>query len=191
MDGRFDDDKSFVFTTGMTTNLSVASGATNCLVSIRLAPSASDGITGVLGAREVINRMQLVMRSIGVVADGRFLVQMFLNGVPASGTFAQPAANPSSLAQVSLHGSATTISGGEAIYAFYNEGSGGGTFATTFREVNTVRDLGNSILGGATTNNVNVNAYPDGPDILTIVATNLEGSARNIGARIGWTEAQA
>lgn len=191
MDGRFDDDKSFVFTTGMTTNLSVGAGATNCLMSIRLAPSVSDGIIGVLGAREIINRMQLVMRSVGIVADGRFLVQLFLNGTPSGGTFGTPANNPSSLAQVAIHGSTTTISGGEAIYAFYNEGAGGGTYQTTFRELNLIRDLGNSILGGATTTNVNQNAYPDGPDILTVVVTNLEGSSRNIGARIAWTEAQA
>jgi hypothetical protein len=191
MDGRFDDDKSFVFTTGMTTNLSVAAGATNCLLSIRLAPSVSDGISGVLGNREILNRMQLVLRQVGMVSDGRFLIQLFLNGVPSGGTFVQPTANPSSLAQVAIHTATTTISGGEAIFAFYTEGAGGGTWATTFRDTNLVRDLGNSILGGATTNSVNVNAYPDGPDILTVVATNLEGSSRNIGARIGWTEAQA
>lgn len=191
MDGRFDDDKSFVFTTGMTSTLGIAASTTNCLVSLRLAPSASDGITGTLGQREVINRMQLVLRNIGIVSDGRFLIQLFLNGVPSGGAFAQPVANPSSLAQVAVHGGSTTITSGEAIFAFYNEGAGGGTFQTTFRDVNLVRDLGNSILGGAITNNVNQNAYPDGPDILTIVATNLEASTRNIAARIAWTEAQA
>ena len=191
MDGRFDDDKSFVFTTGMTTGLAVAAGATNCLMSIRLSPSVSDGVTGVLGSREIINRMQLVMRTIGLQTDGRFLGQLFLNGVPSGGTFATPTANPSSLAQVAIHGAGTTITGGEAIYAFYTEGAGGGVYATTARDVELVRDLGNSILGGATTNNVNQNAYPDGPDILTLVVTNLEGSTRNAIARIGWTEAQA
>ena len=191
MDGRFDDDKSFVFTTGMTTGLAIAAGATNCLLSLRVSPAASDGITATLGLREIINRMQLVMRTIGLQTDGRMLGQLILNGVPASGTFATPTANPSSLAQVAVHSAGTTITGGEAIYAFYTEGAGGGVFATTARDVQLIRDLGNSILGGAITNNVNQNAYPDGPDILTLVLTNLEGTSRNAIARIGWTEAQA
>ncbi len=191
MDGRFDDDKSFVFTTGMTTALGIAAGATNCLISLRISPAASDGLTATLGLREIVNRMQLVMRTIGLQTDGRFLGQLILNGVPSSGTFATPAANPSSLAQVAVHSAGTTITGGEAIYAFYTEGVGGGSFATTARDVQLIRDLGNSILGGAITNNVNQNAYPDGPDIVTLVLTNLEGSSRNAIARIGWTEAQA
>lgn len=191
MDGRFDDDKSFVFTTGMTTSLAIGAGATNCLLSLRVSPAASDGITATLGLREIINRMQLVMRSIGLQTDGRFLGQLILNGVPSGGTFATPTANPSSLAQVAVHGAGTTITGGEAIYAFYTEGAGAGVFTTTARDVQLIRDLGNSILGGAITNNVNQNAYPDGPDILTLVLTNLEGSSRNAIARIGWTEAQA
>ena len=191
MDGRFDDDKSFVFTTGMTTALGIAAGVTNCLISIRVSPSASDGLTATLGLREIVNRMQLVMRTIGLQTDGRFLGQLILNGVPSGGTFATPAANPSSLAQVAVHGAGTTITGGEAIYAFYTEGAGAGSFTTTARDVQLIRDLGNSILGGAITNNVNQNAYPDGPDILTLVLTNLESSTRNAIARIGWTEAQA
>jgi hypothetical protein len=131
------------------------------------------------------------MRTIGLQTDGRFLGQLILNGVPSGGTFATPTANPSSLAQVAVHGAGTTLSGGEAIYAFYTEGAGGGAFTTTARDVQLIRDLGNSILGGAITNNANQNAYPDGPDILTLVLTNLEGSSRNAIARIGWTEAQA
>jgi len=34
-------------------------------------------------------------------------------------------------------------------------------------------------------------AYPDAPDILTVVVTNLEGTARTAATRIAWTEAQA
>ena len=191
MDGRFDDDKSFVFTTGMITPLSVASGATNCLLSLRISPSASDGLTSTLGLREIINRMQLVMRTLAVQSDGRMLGQLILNGTPSGGTFAIPSANPSSLAQIAVHTAGTTITGGEAIYAFYTEGAGGGVFNTTSQNIELIRDLGNSILGGALTNNANQNAYPDGPDIVTLVVTNLEGSSRSAIARIGWTEAQA
>jgi hypothetical protein len=58
-----------------------------------------------------------------------------------------------------------------------------------------VRDIGNSILGGGTTNacpNSALNLYPDGPDILTICATNITSVGTNsVNARISWTEAQA
>jgi hypothetical protein len=43
--------------------------------------------------------------------------------------------------------------------------------------------LSNSILGGP-------NAYPDGPDTLTIFLRKISGSTTNAFARISWTEAQ-
>ena len=58
-----------------------------------------------------------------------------------------------------------------------------------------MRDLGNSILGGGTNLTVpttSANLFPDGPDIVTIRATNVSAVATNsIQARISWTEAQA
>jgi hypothetical protein len=58
-----------------------------------------------------------------------------------------------------------------------------------------VRDLGNSILGGGGLNS-NTNIYPDGPDTLTIVVTNLSTLPAAVGVatvfgRLSWTEAQA
>jgi hypothetical protein len=62
-------------------------------------------------------------------------------------------------------------------------------------DLTTVRDLGTSILGGGTSNTcptTAANLYPDGPDIITICATNVTGVTTNsILARISWTEAQA
>ena len=195
MDGRFDDDKSFVFTTGMTTSTAVASGATNALLSLRIAPSVDNGITATLGLREIINRMQLTLRSVGLRSDGNMLVQLYLNATltGASNTFIQPAANPSSLGQICIHPAATTVAGGETVYAFYTEGSGAGSFATTGQDITFIRDLGNSVVGGGTNNAANTTGqvYPDGPDVLTVVVTNLEGASRNATARISWTEAQA
>jgi len=58
-----------------------------------------------------------------------------------------------------------------------------------------VRDIGNSILGGGnslTVPSTNANVYPDGPDMITVVATNVTAVTTNsINARISWTEAQA
>jgi len=195
MDGRFDDDKSFVFTTGMTTATAVGTANTNALISLRIAPSVDNGITATFGLREIINRMQLTLRSVGVRADGNFLVQLYLNATltGASNTFIQPLANPSSLAQIVIHPAGTTVSGGETVYAFYTEGSGAGSFATTGQDITFIRDLGNSVVGGGTNNAANSSGqvYPDGPDVLTVVVTNLEGASRNATARISWTEAQA
>lgn len=186
MDGRYDDDKSFLFTAGMTSALSVNAGATNALLSIRLAPSVDSGLTGLLGARELINRMQLTLREVGILSGGNFLVSLILNGRPSAGTFA--AAGGSSLAQVCRHTAATTISGGETIYSFFV------TNGIIARELALVRDLGNSILGGGNTLNAPTtvnNLYPDGPDIVTVAVNNVGAAATTINARISWTEAQA
>jgi hypothetical protein len=185
MDGRYDDDKSFVFTAGMVTSLSVVAGATNALLSVRLAPSVDSGITGLLGARELINRMQLTLREVGILSGGTFLISLILNGRVSGGTYA--AAGGSSLSQVCLHAATTTITGGETIYSFFV------TSGTSTKELALVRDLGNSILGGGNTltapTTVN-NIYPDGPDLVTVVARNV-GITTTINARLSWSEAQA
>jgi hypothetical protein len=195
MDGGFDDDKSFVFTTGMTSPISVGTANTNALMSLRIAPSVDNGITSTLGLREIVNRMQLTLRSVGVRSDGNFLVQLYLNAVlgGATNSFGQPTNNPSSLGQIVIHPATTTVTGGEVIYAFYTDGSGGGSYSTTAQDITLIRDLGNSVIGGGTNNFANSSgqSYPDGPDVLTVVVTNLEGAARNATARIAWTEAQA
>ena len=195
MDGGFDDDKSFIFTAGMTANVSVGQSNTNAIMSLRVAPAVDTGQTGTLGNKEIVNRMQLQPRAIGLRSDGNMLVQLYLNAtVSGSQSWAQPNNNPSSLAQISFHGSGTTISGGEAIYAFYTDSSGAGTYGSTTIDLNQIRDIGNSIQGGGLNNFANSSGqqYPDGPDILTVVVTNLEtGAARNATARLSWTEAQA
>lgn len=192
MDGRFDDDKSIVFVAGMQTAISnIAAGATQPLISLRIAPSVDNGLTGILGNREVINRMQMVLRTMGAFTTGTsmtFLISLRLNGRLSGGTFA--AVGGSSLAQVAYHTSGQSISGGEQVFAFFTTTPG-----VTAQDLSFVRDLGNSILGGgtsATVPNTSANLYPDGPDIITLCATNVTSVATNsINARISWTEAQA
>ena len=194
MDGRYDDDKSLVFVAGQTrtqTITNVAQDATVPLISIRIAPTVDNGLTGILGAREIINRMQLTLRSMSCQSTGAamvFLISLRLNGRVSAGTFAS--VGGSSLAQVAYHASGTTISGGENVFGFYTNTPG-----VTAQDLSTVRDIGNSILGGGTNNTcptTAANLYPDGPDILTICATNITAVTTNsINARISWTEAQA
>jgi hypothetical protein len=189
MDGRFDNDKQFVFTTGTTTALSVpTAGNRFALMSIRLAPSVSAGLTGAFGIREIINRMQLSLFSIGIYAQGNYLVSLVLNGtVSAADTWVN--VGGSSLAQVCFHGAGRTQVGGEVVGGFYVN-SGGATFGTSTYDLREVRDLSNSILGGGGAA-VNTQFYPDGPDILTIMIQALTTGTSNVFGRLSWTEAQA
>jgi len=193
MDGRFDDDKSLIFVGGMNrtqTISNIGQDVTVPLISLRISPSVDNGLTGVLGSRDIVNRMQLVMRSLSTFATGTgitFLISLRLNGRVSGGTFA--AAGGSSLSQIAIHSSGTTITGGENVFGIYAP-SGVQT-----EDLNLVRDLGTNILGGGTTNlcpTTFANLYPDGPDIITICATNVTSVTTNsILARISWTEAQA
>jgi hypothetical protein len=192
MDGRFDDDKSLVFTFGTTTVTTIASGASIALMSIRVAPSADNGQIGAFGAREVVNRMQLKLQSLGLTFTGTaqpLLVTAVLNGTPSTSTawtnaVSNAAQQNSSLAQIASYaGGTTTVSGGEVAGGFFIQG-------TDRLDLTTVRDLGNSILGGGGTNS-NTNIYPDGPDTMTIVVRNLGASNATVFGRLGWTEAQA
>jgi hypothetical protein len=120
----------------------------------------------------------------------RLLIRAILNGVPAtSQTWTDATGNiggqaNSSLAQIADYsGLDIPIFGGEVIAGFFVQG-------TQSLDLSELRDLGNSILGGGSAQ-VSEEIYPDGPDVLTIVATNIGiGSAQMLG-RISWTEAQA
>jgi hypothetical protein len=190
MDGRFDDDKSFVFLRGMPSTINIAIGATNALMAVRIAPFVSNGsAASAIGSRDLVNRMQMVLRQTGVLSNGRFLITFVLNGTPSTaGTWVSQGG--SSLAQYIIYATGTTISGGEVIGGFYtNPGSGSG-YTTTAQDLSLIRDLGNSILGGGGTAG-NAAIYPDGPDTIHIIAQNITGTAQDIACRVGWTEAQA
>jgi len=194
MDGRFDDDKSLIFTFGQTVVTSISSGASRALFSIRVAPSVDNGIAGAFGTRELINRLQLTLDSIGISirgGTGNLLLTAVLNGTPSSTTNWTNAvgnvagAVNSSLAQIANYaGGSTTVSGGETIAGFY-------VSSTDRLDLTGLRDLGNSILGGGGATS-REQIYPDGPDVLTFVVQNLAstGSADVLG-RLSWTEAQA
>jgi hypothetical protein len=198
MDGRFDDDKSLVFTYGQTNSTTITSGATRALLSIRIAPSVDNGLTGLFGARELTNRMQLVLRALDMslvgVTTGAVLVRGYLNAIPSTATYWTNAVGNvqgvpnSSLAQIADYAyggsNSTTITNGEVLAGFY-VGAGAQSI-----DLSLVRDLGNSIVGGGSSF-ANANYFPDGPDTLTITATNLSPSVVNVASRLSWTEAQA
>jgi hypothetical protein len=170
-------------------------GNVKALFSIRVAPSVDNGIAALFGQRELVNRMQLTLKSLGVTtktADSNMLVTAILNGVPSGNTSYTNAVRNStvlynsSLAQLADYQNSlttTVVVGGEITGGFYVQG-------TDSIELDTVRDLGNSILGGGG-NTTSTNVYPDGPDVLTIVVTNLSSTAIDVLGRLGWSEAQA
>jgi hypothetical protein len=189
IDGGQTPDTSYVFSAGMANTLSnQASNVRSALMSIRLAPSSDNGQTGVLGVREIITRMQVLPAQIDAYTTGNtsFRMDLVLNGVPSGGTFIPTGG--SSLTQFCLHGANTTIFGGETIYSFFTTPN-----SATSQPLTAIRDVGTSILSGGTSFNVPTtpaNLYPDGPDILTICATPLNGT-NSVNARFSWTENQA
>jgi hypothetical protein len=98
----------------------------------------------------------------------------------------------SSLAQIAVNGATgttATITGGESLAASYVP------IGINTLDLSGVRDLGNSILGGGTSNTIPTGIagfYPDGPDILYVVVSNNTGSSVTLsGVRLNWKEAQA
>jgi hypothetical protein len=189
IDGGQSDDNQYVFSAGMATTLTNQAGnVRSALLSMRLAPSTDSGVTGILGVREIITRMQVQPVQIDAFTTGNtsFRIDLVLNGVPSGGTFAP--VGGSSLTQLSLHAANTTIFGGETIYSFFTSPN-----SATSQPLNQIRDIGTSILSGGTSYNVPTNPtnlYPDGPDILTVCATPLNGT-NSVNARFSWTENQS
>ena len=190
MDGRYDDDKSFVFNFGQNTQQTFpTAGVRYAVFSVRLAPAVDQGLTGLLGGREIVNRMQLTLRGVGVFATTaavrcEFILNGRVTGTPGTWT----PVGGSSLAQYAVHSTNSTIAGGESVFNFFAPSGGLST-----QDLSLVRDLGNSIMGGGLsfTNTVNdLNKYPDGPDMITLCVTPLAVNAA-AAARLNWTEAQA
>lgn len=162
------------------------------LISIRLAPSVDTNTPGFLGEREIINRMQLILNSVGILSTHNCEVTLRLNGLTTN-TGWQRVQNPS-LSQLVYHTNQDTITGGIDIFEFRAQGgvgTSGRSALVTDQDLASITTLGNSILGGD-------NVFPDGPDVLTVVAKLSEDPSTvhttnpfNVTARISWSESQA
>jgi len=194
MEGRFDDDASLVFTYGQTGGINIPANTSRALFSIRIAPSVDNGVAGNFGKRELVNRMQLKLKSLGVTTTSsstNYLVRLYLNAIPSrqvlwgSPTAFEPGTGNSSLAQIADYRTVGTVgvAGGEVTGGFLSQG-------TDSISLENVRDLGNSILGGGGAS-AESGIYPDGPDTITVVVTNLSSSgSASFQGRLSWTEAQ-
>ena len=164
------------------------------LISIRLAPSVDNNLTGSLGQREIVNRMQLQLKQMGITLSHDCNVELILNGGISNRSFVT--VNPPSLSQLVVHETGDKIIGGTNIFSLRASGgqeNAAGTkrlSSTSDFDISQIIDLGNSILGGDGT-------FPNGPDILTIALIPIDTSEidRNtplrVSGRITWTESQA
>lgn len=213
MDGKFEDDKAYLFTVASgsvgsdTVNVpGTLSGTAVPILSIRLAPSVASSLVGPLGERDLVNRMILKMNSCGIVCTPEVVnssqvvqttetatrrdassVRLVLNGNLSQSAYFTNYGAPS-LCQIIKHTgqSADTLTGGVAIFEFRAAAG-----APAVQQLGELVEMGNSILGGDY-------VYPNGPDVLTLAVVptipNVIGS--NFGrtavtARISWTESQA
>ena len=194
MDGLFDNDASLVFTYGQLNQINIPARASRALFSIRLCPSVDNGAGANFGQRELINRMQLKLNNLGVTTTStntNYLVRVYLNAVPSRQvawgvpTAFEPGTANSSLAQIADYSTLGSIivSGGEITGGFLSAG-------TDSISLTSVRDLGNSALGGGGQFS-QTGIYPDGPDTITVVVTNLSTQQAAFSGRLSWTEAQA
>jgi len=163
------------------------------LISIRLAPSVDNNISGELGARDIINRMQLQLKSCGITLSHDCDAYLMLNGSIDNKTY-EVVGSPS-LSQLIKHDAGDRIIGGSEIFSFRASGgtadaAGKRLNVTSDFDLSKITDMGNSILGGD-------GVFPNGPDLLTIAVKPIDTSAINsaspllIYGRITWTESQA
>ena len=179
---------------GTTFNVGAPAGSENLipsympLISIRLAPSVDSSITGSLGQREIINRMQLALQEVGVQVTHDSEISLVLN--PELSTDLYENVSSPSLCQLVKHQPNETISGGQRILSFRATGGADFTSDTTNYNLSEISSLSNSILGGD-------GVYPNGPDLLTIIAEVIDSSGVSTAtpyaasARVTWKESQA
>ena len=186
-----------VVTSGTTVNIgSSASGDATVnlgtdivpLVSLRLAPSVDNNLTGDLGERDIINRMQLKLSEVGMILTHDCEVKLILNGDIS--TVAWENVRSPSLSQLIKHESGDQITGGNEVFSFRSSGGVDGSSATSNFSLGDLVDMGNSILGG---NGI----FPNGPDILTVAVQVVDTSKITANqpftasSRITWSESQA
>lgn len=219
MDGLFEDDKAYLFSASSDTTYLLNQKSDGDedqanreypMLSIRLAPSVDSGVTGALGTRDLINRMQLQLKQVSItLSDGGGSVGASVNQqsqdprksctirLVLNGDLSQPnwsSQGSPALSQVVYHSHATDtefaklvdrVSNGITLFEFRANANN-----TTVQELGEIATLGNSILGGDYT-------FPNGPDTLTIVVipdddyTGTSYRYTIASTRISWTESQA
>jgi hypothetical protein len=152
------------------------------LISVRLAPSVDSGLTGFLGERDIINRMQLRLAQASVTTNKDIELFLIQNTLPSRINF-ENAQSPS-LSQIIKHVAGDTLLAGTTIY---NAKVAAGSVSVSLTDL---LEIGNSILGGD-------GIFPAGPDLLTLAvqvqdATGVTfASPFQVAGNISWSESQA
>ena len=177
-----------------------ATGGTNIdlndlipLISVRLAPSVDNNIIGNLGERDIINRMQLKLKELGVSVTHDTTISVLLNANNSNLNYSS--VGTPSLSQYIAHEAGDTVNGGVLIYQFRASGgtensAGKRLSVSSAFDLSELVDLGNSILGGD-------DVFPNGPDVMTICANVIDTaevdatSPFRVSSRLSWSESQA
>ena len=192
MDGKYEDDKAYLFTVASgsagSDTISIAQGLAGTVVpvlSLRLAPSVDSSLVGPIGERDLINRMIITLNDCGVVignaSNKPASVRLILNANLSQSAYFANYGTPS-LTQIIKHTGAAndTATGGLTVYEFR-----AATGSQVTADLSALTEIGNSILGGDF-------VYPNGPDILTLAIVPTDTAAvTTCTARISWKEAQA
>ena len=189
-DGLFDEDRGYIFNYQRTA-VSITTTTTTMFL-IRLAPSVSNSAIGDLGAKDLLNRSQLLLNSVavqtysGASTPGSIIIEGVLNPknfstATWSSLNLESQGGQPSLAQVAT--SVTYTSGsfavpGEQVFAFSATANSDGRL-----DLLELKELTNSPIGG-------VGAYPNGPDVLAINVRITSGTAVAT-TLLRWGEAQA
>ena len=197
MDGMFNEDRGYTFAKAGALN-SVSTGNPYCLLNIRLAPTADNGLPGGYGVRDLTNRMQLWPLGCDVAATDSVIVSIILNGTLTSPAPAWQNVGGNSLTQ--YDDAATTVTGGETVFQLYTQPAparqtyfnyfgqpitSGVNFGVTSFDLSKIKELNNALLGG-------FNTYPDGPDTLSVVVQPLNANvAYTARASLRWQENQS
>ena len=202
MDGGFDVDRGYLFTHARSHNTSDDKIGITPVTSfvIRLAPSVSNSAVGRLGAKDLLNRSQMLLETCSIAlgrgssTSGEVVVQGILNpknfedATWKSFTGENDGGQPS-FAQYANTADITWTSGGaqyalpgEAVFAFVANASRADSLVTE-TDLSKLKQMDGAPLGGDY-------KYPDGPDILAVNAFVLKGDVKGT-IQLRWTEAQA
>ena len=186
MDGNFDNDRGYFFNYANTAvSVGGTVGASSLAFLIRLAPSVSNGVVGDMGNRELLNRAQLLLQKLEVTSTQSVNVTGILNptGLTIDSTRwvninAVTNGSQPSFAQI-YTGVSGTPAPGERIFSTIVQKDNQNNL-----DLSNLKEMANAVIGG---NQV----FPDGPDVLAIVVTNLTATAVTPQVNLFWTEAQA
>jgi hypothetical protein len=193
MDGGYDSDRGYIFNY-QRTGLSLTTTNQTAFV-IRLAPSVENSQVGALGNKDLLNRSQLLLQTIGVTLSagstpGAVIVEGILNpknfsAATWSALNLESAGGQPSYAQVATSitwTSGTSAIAGEQVFAFAGPSTTSGAVGERL-ELSSLKELTNSALGGD-------GMYPNGPDILAINVRLTAGTGTGH-VLLRWSEAQA